>query len=515
MKLQKTNYAEEIKQENTNANPFDWYNEHIKWDYLLGQIKKLTPITDQHYTTTNGDRFEFSLENDRFICLEENELNIKPGAALTKFGLLCHAQFNNNWVGASAYVAYSLMKQAHPFVRVGTDYYKETEGLDAKGNEETRLKPWKKEALADDYGKAFIKRIPRFDDFINYPDNMNYSRVVKGRYNTYNPIKWNPEKGECPWSLYMMEHVFGDQLAQGLIYLKVLYTMPRQILPILVLMSRDRSTGKTTFLNWLHYIFGSNYTAITPRELESQFNASYANKLIIGIEETFIDKAQGVETIKNLGTTNTIAVNEKYTGAYNTNFYGKLILTTNKVYDFMRVDMEEIRFWLRELGNVKKLNTNIEEDLKKEIPAFLHYLIHEVPDVDLSRSRMVLTPEEIHNEQLETVKKESFSGLRKDLNALITEWFEANEDEIELLATAKHIKEVWFNYNSRITHSYIIKVLKNEYELNPEKMQRFIPFNGKCEDKLTQNSVSGKPYRFVRSDFTDSTFTDENEKLPF
>ena len=48
MKLQKTNYAEEIKQENTNANPFDWYNEHIKWDYLLGQIKKLTPITEQH-----------------------------------------------------------------------------------------------------------------------------------------------------------------------------------------------------------------------------------------------------------------------------------------------------------------------------------------------------------------------------------------------------------------------------------------------------------------------------------
>ena len=48
-----------------------------------------------------------------------------------------------------------------------------------------------------------------------------------------------------------MLHIFGDQYELGLDYLQILYTMPQQKLPILLLVSEERNTGKSTILNFL------------------------------------------------------------------------------------------------------------------------------------------------------------------------------------------------------------------------------------------------------------------------
>jgi len=47
-----------------------------------------------------------------------------------------------------------------------------------------------------------------------------------------------------------VKHIFGDQIELGLDYLQLLYQKPVQILPIVCLVSKERSTGKTTFPKW-------------------------------------------------------------------------------------------------------------------------------------------------------------------------------------------------------------------------------------------------------------------------
>ena len=53
----------------------------------------------------------------------------------------------------------------------------------------------------------------------------------------------------------------------------VLYTEPTQMLPILLLVSNERRTGKTTFLRFLKMMFGKNATFNTNEDFRSQFNA--------------------------------------------------------------------------------------------------------------------------------------------------------------------------------------------------------------------------------------------------
>lgn len=515
MKIEKTNYAEQRKN-NEYTNPIDFFNNTYTWDRVCQYIKGLEPCDDVHYTTTPGVK-EFVVSKDYIEAIDKNGLDIPVETKLSKFQLLALGKFNNNWRGAGNWVEHTLMQKNVLYIRVGTDYYKRIEKYDAWDNATIQLDPWKKDTLKDDYGKFFLKDVQTFDSFVIEPNNLDYVQIKNNSFNLYSPFSWKPAEGDAPVSHSFMKHIFGDQLALGYIYMKVLYTMPKQMLPVLSLVSTERHTGKTTFLNWLNIIFGSNFINLNPDELNNPFNAAYANKNIIGIDETIIDKQSGVEKLKSITTAKMMTVNPKYVNSYTLPFFGKVILTTNKELDFMRIDMEEIRFWIRKLKTIsaEQLNTNIEADLMREIPAFLHFLLHEVPEIDTSKSRMIFTLDQIQNKELQKTKEESRSGLYKDLHLLISDWFEANESEKELLATAKQIKEVWFNYNSKVSHSYLIKVLRNEFKLEPEKMQKFIPFNGKSEEKLSQEKVSGKPYKFEREQFTDSAFTENVDNLPF
>ena len=62
-------------------------------------------------------------------------------------------------------------------------------------------------------------------------------------------------------------------------YLQLLYLQPIQKLPILLLVSEERNTGKSTFLNFLKALFQNNVTFNTNEDFRSQFNSDWAGKL--------------------------------------------------------------------------------------------------------------------------------------------------------------------------------------------------------------------------------------------
>ena len=158
------------------------------------------------------------------------------------------------------------------FERIGTTYYKIVRQPNAAGQLIERSIPWTIEAIRQDYGKDFLANVPKYDGFCCVPSHLDYQPVVGSFKNKYSPLSHIPAEGEWPCIESLVRHIFGDQYDLGLDYLQILYTMPLQKLPILLLVSEERNTGKSTFLNFLKLLFEANVTFNTNENFRSQFN---------------------------------------------------------------------------------------------------------------------------------------------------------------------------------------------------------------------------------------------------
>lgn len=394
-----------------------------------------------------------------------------------------------------------------PYIRVGTDYFKKIVKPDRFGIERIELKRWTKETILFDHDKKFIYKIPNYDDFIIDPNNTEKSSIIHNCYNMYSDFPHTPKQGEWKWTFILLRHIFGTQFKAGMIYLKVLYENPKQALPILVLVSKTRQTGKSTFLDWLNMLFGANMVMIEPDVIGSTFNGEYATSNVIAIDETVLDKQIAVEKIKSLATKKFISVNIKQVAQFKLPFFGKIIMASNNEDKFMRIDDDEIRFWVRKISMPKVENHNILEDMISEIPAFIHYLTT-MNAIDYTRSRMVLTADQIQNEYLAAVVKESRSGLFKELTELFSDYFNNSESD-ECEATPKDIKDRWFSKDNKASISYIRRVIKSEMKMNSaDKPKYYAPFND------DNNKRYGAPFMFNSCDYVDNS-NKINDKPPF
>ena len=280
--------------------------------------------------------------------------------------------------------------------------------------------------------------------------------------------------------------------------MKILYEKPKQALPILVLISTERETGKTTFVDFLSIMFGDNLVVINPQDISNSFNGSYTDKNIIAIEESKFESTQATEKLKNLSTQKKILVNTKFVQQYSLPFYGKLIITSNDENKFSKVDTPEIRYWVRKIPSLKgKHNHNILDDMVSEIPNFLTYL-SELPKVDTSKSRMVFTAQELNTKALDNVKKESLPSLHKEILYLLDDHASNNTTIQEFKFTAKHLHDKFFKNNNRIDYNYTNRILKESIKLKRDKIQKFNPLQS---DNDSSGKVTGRPYIFVNEHY--------------
>jgi len=397
---------------------------------------------------------------------------------------------NIQWFGS----AKTLQELETPYIRVGTSFYKVILKKDRHGIGRKELKVWNQATLLQDHKRSYIKNIPRFDDFVMVPDNLQLKPVINNCYNLYSEFRHTPAPGPWLWTERLLKHVFAEQYDLGLRYMQILYLHPDHSTVILCLISKERGTGKSTFVNWINMLFGSNVALISSTDFLSGFNSHYASKNVVCIEETLFEKRLTIEKLKALATAKYIQINEKFVTPYKIPFYGKIILTSNNEERFAQIDDEEIRFFVRKLGTPEFTNHNIESNLLEEIPAFLNYL-QSLPPVDWTVSRSGFTGKELVNQALYNVVLESRSSLAKDLEILIADFFD-NTEEDSFLASIKDIKSKFFAYNNHIGLSYLRFVLRNEFKIQPEELQRYYPF----DEKLVPTQA-GRPYCFVRSEF--------------
>ena len=265
------------------------------------------------------------------------------------------------------------------FIRVGTTLYKIVNQPRINGGFVKKRIVWNNETLRQDYGKDFIATVPKYDGFCTVPNHVNYQPVVDKFLNLYEPIGHQPKEGEFPHVESLIRHIFGEQYELGMDYLQLLYLQPVQKLPILLMVSEERNTGKSTFLNFLKAVFQNNVTFNTNEDFRSQFNADWAGKLLIVVDEVLLNRREDSERLKNLSTTLSYKVKAKGKDRDEISFFAKFVLCSNNELLPVIIDVGETRYWVRKIERLKNDDTDFLQKLKAEIPAILYFLQHPPP----------------------------------------------------------------------------------------------------------------------------------------
>ena len=260
------------------------------------------------------------------------------------------------------------------FVVIDGKYYKKYDNEDGQ----TCLKSYPLSRIRDLFPERKDRlKIIELEGMVSVPQHYNYQQIIDGKWwNTYPPIKWVPKPGEWKMTYAFLEHIFGAQIEYGLDYLQLLLHAPEQKLPVLMLVSRERETGKSTFLYFLRELFGRNTSLLLSDDFEDDFNDHYINSLIVAIDETSIRRTKDLERIKGLCTGKKAYEHKRYFGRREVNPICHFVMCSNDISAAVLIDQEETRYWVIEVPPLSYKQDNILVYLKLEMPAFLHTLLY-------------------------------------------------------------------------------------------------------------------------------------------
>ena len=351
------------------------------------------------------------------------------------------------------------------FIRVGTTLYKIVEQPRLNGGYVRKRIAWNNETLRQDYGKDYIGSVPKYDGFCTVPEHIGYRSVVGKFLNLYEPIDHRPQEGDLSHIQSLVRHIFGEQYELGMDYLQLLYLQPIQKLPILLLVSEERNTGKSTFLNFLKALFQNNVTFNTNEDFRSQFNSDWAGKLLIVVDEVLLNRREDSERLKNLSTTLSYKVEAKGKDRDEIAFFAKFVLCSNNEYLPVIIDAGETRYWVRKIDRLQSDDTDFLQKLKAEIPAFLHFLQHRQLSTN-KESRMWFNPTLLHTEALQKIIRSNRNRLEIEMHELVldimdsvgTDTFSFCYSDILLLLVHSQVK---------VEKHQVRKVLQECWKLTP------------------------------------------------
>lgn len=324
---------------------------------------------------------------------------------------------------------------------------------------------WNNETLRQDYGKDYLANVPKYDGFCTVPDHVNYRQVIDNFLNLYEPIGHQPKEGDFSHIQALLHHIFGEQYELGMDYLQLLYLQPVQKLPILLLVSEERNTGKSTFLNFLKAMFRNNVTFNTNEDFRSQFNSDWAGKLIIVVDEVLLNRREDSERLKNLSTTLSYKVEAKGKDRDEIAFFAKFVLCSNNERLPVIIDPGETRYWVRKIHHLENDDTHFLQKLIEEIPAFLYFLQHRTLTTQ-NVSRMWFSPKQTETAALLKIIRCNKSKYEVEAAELIKEIMECME--IDSFSFCLNDLLILLNLSQvRIDKHWLRKIVTEDWKLAP------------------------------------------------
>ena len=370
------------------------------------------------------------------------------------------------------------LKNENPFVRVGTTLYKIVSQPQLNGGHIKKRVVWNNSTLRQDYGKNYLATVPKYDGFCTVLNHLNYQKEIDGFLNLYEPIEHKPQQGDFSHIQSLMRHIFGEQYELGVDYMQLLYLQPTQKLPIILLVSEERNTGKSTFLNFLKAMFENNVTFNTNEDFRSQFNSDWAGKLLIVVDEVLLNRREDSERLKNLSTTFTYKMEAKGKDRTEVAFFAKFVLCSNNEYFPILIDAGETRYWVRKIMPLQSDDTNFLQKLKVEIPAFLYFLTQRKLSTT-QESRMWFNPTLIYTAALQKIIRSNRNRLEIEMTELLLD-----------IMSNMNVESVSFCLNDLVTLLLYSQVKVEKYQVRKVVQEVW---------KLTSahNSLSYTAYEFA------------------
>ncbi|GAB6013071.1 primase-helicase family protein [Viscerimonas tarda] len=382
-------------------------------------------------------------------------------------------------------------KDSGLYIRVGTTLYKIVRRPLMSGDFIEERRVWNYETLRQDHSKDFISRIEKYDGFCSVPDHISYQRSIGTFLNQYEPIPYQPAQGNYPLTLEFLRHIFHEQLEMGLDYLQLLYLKPLTKLPIILLVSNERNTGKTTFLNFLKAIFAGNMTFNTNEDFHSQFNSDWANKLIVGVDEALLDRREDSERIKNLSTALSYKAEAKGKDRQEVEFFAKFVLCSNNETCPIIVEKGETRYWVRKIHPLTQTNVNMLDNLKREIPQFLNFLLHRELSTK-KESRMWFRHDLLITDALRRIITHNRGKVENEMIHIISDLMQIQQAEEYLFSVNDLFDMVRRTAISTDIHQ-IRKILQDKWQLQPKPPTYYTACIFGCNGEIL--SLSGKTAR--------------------
>ena len=365
-------------------------------------------------------------------------------------------------------------QEEEKYQRVGTTLYKIVKRPLMSGDFIEERRAWNYETLRQDHSKDYISQIEKYDGFCSVPDHINYKRTIGRFLNQYEPINYQPKDGDYLKIFEFLTHIFEEQIEMGLDYLQLLYLKPLARLPILLFVSKERNTGKTTFLNFLKAIFGSNMTFNTNEDFRSQFNSDWMNKLIIAVDEALLDRKEDSERIKNLSTAMSFKAEAKGKDRNEVEFFAKFILNSNNENRPVIVEQGETRYWVRKISPLKNENSKILSELKEEIPHFLYFLQHREYSTKCE-SRMWFRHDLLVTDPLRKIIQFNRGNIEIEMLNLISEIMQIKELDTYSFCV-NDILDMLARLTVKTEPTQIRRILQENWGLVPENATRYTAF---------------------------------------
>ncbi len=318
---------------------------------------------------------------------------------------------------------------ASKLLRIGGKWYKKAK--DPLTCQET-LYDINSSTIVNDYGKEIgnmiLKVAPKYLAKTNIPSHINYQECIDNGdgelfYNIYRPLSHTPTEGDWQHIEKLLRHIFQDQYEMGMDYLKILYEKPLHSLPVLLLVSDETGTGKSTFCKFLNAVFCENALPLTPEIVESRFNSYWVGKLLGYIEEQADDsndrKKQNAK-VKNIVTAETLPSESKGKDPKLAFNFLKIVICSNDEYTPVKIDPNDTRYWVRKVPALSKKEegTDILDECKKEIPFFLYSLQNRQMRYE-RKNRLWFAPEQIHTDAWRKIVRHSQSSLEQELREIL------------------------------------------------------------------------------------------------
>jgi hypothetical protein len=327
---------------------------------------------------------------------------------------------------------------------------------------------------------------------------VNYQQIHGTYLNQYEPISHVPRQGDFPHIKAFLLHIFGEQIELGIDYLQILYTLPTQMLPILLLVSNERNTDKTTFLRFLKMIFGKNATFNTNEDFRSQFNADWAHRLLVLVDELLLNKMEDTEKIKNLSTAGDYKIEAKGKDRREIEFFAKFVLCSNNERNPIIIPKEEVQFWVRKINPIEKDNIHLREQMAMEIPHFLYFLLNRKLSTK-NESRMWFSPIMLETPALQKIKKYNTNKVEMEIAAYCLEVMERLEKD-KISCCPADFFDVIRNAGLKTDITQVRSILKDSWGLRSGKNSDYIFYHIGTDGELFPMKRKGRYFEIIRSD---------------